>query len=193
MVNGVGDAEGLGWRGRAVATARGAGVDLTAYDLGVRRNTSADVRARWERETLARFPPGAERRLLFAFGTNDCATEEGGGARGPRVAPDDALANADAILARARELAPTVMVGPAPALDDEAVDARVRALEPGLRSVADRHRVPFLPIFEWCRANSAWTEGAARGDGTHPDAAGYAALAGRVLGWAPFRAWVGLG
>ena len=143
MVNGVGDAEGLGWRGRAVAAALGAGVELTAYDLGVRRDTSADVRARWEREALARFPPGTERRLLFAFGTNDCATGGEDGARGPRVAPEDALANADAILARARELAPTVMVGPAPVLDDEAVDARIQALEPDLRAVADRHGVPF--------------------------------------------------
>ena len=117
MVNGVGDAEGLGWRGRAVAAALGAGVELTAYDLGVRRDTSADVRARWERE----------------------------------------------------------------------------ALEPDLRAVADRHGVPFLPIFEWCRTNAAWTEGTARGDGTHPDTTGYAALAGRVLTWVPFRRWIGLG
>ena len=67
-----------------------------------------------------------------------------------------------------------------------------RELERELAAVAERRDVPFLPIFEWCRGCRAWTEGAAKNDGTHPDGSGYAALAGYVLDWRPFRRWMGL-
>jgi acyl-CoA thioesterase-1 len=46
FVNGTGDDDALGWVGRAVASARHAGRDVTAYNLGVRGDTSADVAAR---------------------------------------------------------------------------------------------------------------------------------------------------
>lgn len=38
FVNGTDDAEGLGWRGRVTAAAVIAGLHMTAYDLGIRRN-----------------------------------------------------------------------------------------------------------------------------------------------------------
>lgn len=40
---GVGDPAGLGWRGRVVRRLIGVRPDVTAYDLGIRRNTSADI------------------------------------------------------------------------------------------------------------------------------------------------------
>ena len=50
FVNGTGDPECLGWPGRICAAARRAGHDVTYYNLGVRRDTSGDVQARWELE-----------------------------------------------------------------------------------------------------------------------------------------------
>ena len=54
FVAGVGDLDGLGWTGRLIASSRRPGLDLTGYPLGVRRQTSVDVAARWEAEVPAR-------------------------------------------------------------------------------------------------------------------------------------------
>ncbi len=190
FVNGVGDDEALGWRGRVTAAARKAGRDITAYDLGIRRNTSTDILARWEAEATARLADGFEHRLLFAFGTNDCA-DDGRGRR--RVPLARTLRNAEAILGRAKALAPTLIIGPAPMLDDGAADERIAELEGKLSILCNRLEVPFLPLFERLRHVDAWTRGALHGDGTHPDAGGYALLAGHILDWPAFRDWIGLG
>ena len=47
LVNGTGDPTGLGWVGRVTASARRRGHDVTTYNLGIRRDTSADIAARW--------------------------------------------------------------------------------------------------------------------------------------------------
>ena len=84
FVNGTGDDACLGWVGRACAAGRRRGVDLTCYNLGIRRDTSADVPQRWEREAQARLPPEHDGRLVFSFGANDCClTEDGSGVRVP--------------------------------------------------------------------------------------------------------------
>src|SRR5579864_3855917 len=93
FVNGTGDDEGLGWVGRVVASARQAGLDLTAYNLGIRRDTSADVAARWLYEARLRLPAEHEGRLVFSFGANDCASVDVDGR--PRVACGDSLSNAE--------------------------------------------------------------------------------------------------
>jgi acyl-CoA thioesterase-1 len=189
FVNGVGDAEGLGWRGRVTAAALKAGLDVTAYDLGIRRNTSGDIRARWEAETTARLPAGLPHRLLFAFGTNDCA-DDGTGRR--RLTLADTLANAETILDKARRQAPTLMIGPPPILDDGEADARIAELEKELGALCAGLDVPFLPVLGLLQQHEAWTRGARDGDGTHPDAEGYALLAREILAWPAFRAWIGL-
>src|SRR5689334_860809 len=86
FVNGTGDDDALGWVGRVVADARRAGCDLTAYNLGIRRNTSADVAARWEGEARLRLPADCDGRLVFSFGANDCVSS--GVDRGSRVEPE---------------------------------------------------------------------------------------------------------
>jgi hypothetical protein len=92
MVNGTGDDACLGWVGRICAAARRSGRDLTCYNLGVRRDTTADVLARWQREAEAWLPSEHDGRLVFSFGANDCCPGEDIG--GVRVAPGRALANA---------------------------------------------------------------------------------------------------
>ena len=51
MTAGYGDPKGLGWVGRVVGRTQHPDLDLTAYNLGVRGDTSADVMARWRSET----------------------------------------------------------------------------------------------------------------------------------------------
>jgi acyl-CoA thioesterase-1 len=112
MVNGTGDDACLGWVGRVCAAARRRGRDLTCYNLGIRRDTSADVLARWQRE--ARLLPEHDGRLIFSFGPNDCCPGEDIG--GVRVAPGRALENAEAILMAAVASRPTLISRPTPDL-----------------------------------------------------------------------------
>lgn len=90
IVNGTGDDDGLGWVGRIVAKLRAHGRDITYYNLGIRRDTSADVAARWRDEIERGLPPRFTRRLAFSFGANDCVME----GPGPRVSLAHSLANA---------------------------------------------------------------------------------------------------
>lgn len=187
FVNGTGDDDCLGWVGRLCSVARRSGCDLTAYNLGVRRDTSADIAARWRREAAARLPDAGDGRLVFSFGANDCAP---GGDEGVRVPRADALRNAEAILSAARAWRPTLMVGPLPVSDDPETDGRITALSRDLGSLCAALGVPYLDVFDAMSGCGAWRREAARGDGSHPNAGGYEALAGMVGRWTAWRSWL---
>lgn len=184
FVNGTGDDACLGWTGRLCAAARQAGHDITHYNLGVRRDTSADIAARWLAEAEARLPQDIDGRLVFAFGANDAA-DDGHGR--PRLTREQTLTNAQAILTAAKAWRPTLMIGPPP-LSDPAADARLRALSQDLAQLCAGLAVPFLDVSDSLGA-SPWTADAVSGDGAHPNRGGYAALAAVIGAWAGWRAW----
>lgn len=155
FVNGTGDDECLGWPGRVAAAARRAGRDVTFYNLGIRRDTSEDLAGRWREEARRRLPPGCDPRLAFAFGSNDCASDERGS---PRVPFARTLANAERILRNAKALAPTLMIGPPPILDDADADARIRLLSDALDLLCRRIGVPFLDTLTFIGDCAAWKE-----------------------------------
>lgn len=187
FVNGTGDDECLGWTGRVCAAARKPGHDLTFYNLGVRRDTSDDIAARWRREAEARLPDDQDGRLVFSFGTNDCTP---GDERGVRVPRSRTLANAETILAAARAWRPTVMVGPLPVGEHPPTDARIAALSSELGALCARLHVPYLDVFAVMAACEPWLREASRGDGSHPSSGGYAALARIVCDWTAWRSWL---
>jgi lysophospholipase L1-like esterase len=186
IVNGTGDPDCLGWVGRVCAAARQGGVDITSYNLGIRRDASADILGRWRREAELRLPAEHPRRLVFSFGVNDCIQENGA----CRVPGAQTISNARAILGTAAAYAPTLMIGPAPIAEAE-VNARVQELIPALRAVCHALGVPFLDVFDRLEASSIWMREIAEGDGAHPGRHGYEALAALVNGWAEWRAWLG--
>ena len=183
FVAGVGDPAGLGWVGRVVAAAHAAQLPLTAYNLGVRRDTSADVAARWRPEAWARMrSPEAGYGVVFGVGTNDMTHEDGR----LRVQPGHAVDNLGQMidLARADGLA-IFVVGPPPA-GEPAQDERIAELSAAFAALAAQHGVPFADTVAALCASPAWRSETARNDGSHPGAAGYAELAELVLaaGWA---------
>ena len=186
FVNGPGDEACLGWVGRSCAESRRRGVDLTCYNLGIRRDTSADIQQRWEREARARLPPEHDCRLVFSFGANDCCPCEDGSE--VRVPHDQALDNARAILATARSWCPTLMVGPLP-ICNAAVDGRIAALSAALAPLCASLGVPYLEVFHHAANSTAWAREVAAGDGAHPSALGYALVADAFLHWSAWRAW----
>jgi lysophospholipase L1-like esterase/N-acetylglutamate synthase-like GNAT family acetyltransferase len=187
FTHGTGDDEALGWVGRIAAAARRRGSDLTAYNLGVRRETSADIRARWRAEAPPRLPHGCDGRLIFAFGINDCASGPDGR---PRLEPAASLAEVRAILQHALALAPTLVLGPLAVVADDVMDGRIAALSAGLAGLCAELGAPFLDLSPVARELlPLWREEADAGDGVHPNARGYAALAEAIDAWPPWRTW----
>ncbi|MFE2109092.1 GDSL-type esterase/lipase family protein [Kitasatospora sp. NPDC059463] len=191
FTQGVGDPEYRGWVGRVMAdcwTALAAGPEgVTVFNLGVRRNTSADVLARCWGETAVRALPGADHRLVLSVGSNDAVEEDGR----VRVAPDASLAHVSALLdgARERGLAPLV-VGPPPVAGAGAPHLeRLLALADGIAGVCAGRGVPFIGVTRELAADREWTAQALAGDGAHPGAGGYRRLADLVLRGG-FREWL---
>jgi acyl-CoA thioesterase-1 len=181
FVAGVGDPAGRGWVGRVAASSFAAGLPLVAYNLGVRRETSLEVAARWRAEARPRMRPAGAYGVVFAFGTNDTTEEEGR----VRVAPAEGIDALGRVLDGAQQLGLSAfVVGPAPA-GEPAQEDRIRALSAALAPVARQRGVPYVEVADALCANGAWTSEATAGDGAHPGAGGYDELARLVLagGW----------
>jgi len=179
FVAGVGDPDHRGWVGRALSGRR----EATLYDLGVRRETSSDVAARWRREAEPRLTPAEPCRIVFSFGVNDGVLEGGG----PRLTAAASLLAARTALTEAARLCPVLLVGPPP-VPDPGLSARTEALNEHLKQLCARLATPFIDVFRPLAADGLWVREAAAGDGAHPGAGGYQRLADLV---AAHPAWRG--
>lgn len=188
FVNGTGDDDGLGWVGRVVAKARQGGCDVTGYNLGIRRDTSADVASRWRGEAALRLPAECGGCLVFSFGANDCVSSEGGNA--PRVAQAQSLSNAAAILGAAQSWLPTLMIGPAIVADDPEANERICRLSGDYAKLCERSGVPYLELCQLLLATRTWTQEALAGDGAHPNRGGYAIVADAIANWHAWQSWL---
>jgi lysophospholipase L1-like esterase len=178
FVQGTCDPECLGWPGRVCRAAMKNGFDVTCYNLGVRRDTSADILRRWQAECVPRLPQGCEGHVMFSFGNND-TTLEGGVTRVPEL---ESIRNAECILRDAKRLYRAAMVGPPPILDPEQ-NERTRRLSVAFEGIARTLGVPYLSVFDQLVGDPVWTAELTRNDGSHPGRGGYDRLAKLVLGW----------
>jgi acyl-CoA thioesterase-1 len=185
LVAGVGDPTARGWVGRVVAASSEHGLPLTGYNLGVRRETSEQVAARWHSEARPRLSPEADTRIVVSFGANDTTIERGQ----LRVAPERSCAALAGILdgAAALGLIPLV-IGPAP-VDDPRQNERVKVLSASFADVSSNAGVRFIGVIEQLLDAPIWMSQVSAGDGAHPAAEGYDELAELILraGW---TAWL---
>jgi acyl-CoA thioesterase-1 len=175
FVAGAGDEEGLGWPGRLTAAAWAADLPLTAYNLGVRGESTPDVARRFREESEPRLIPGADNRVVFAVGANDVSLGEDGE---QEVATEESVERMAGMLDQAAELEITAMVlepGPAGIPDH---DQRSRELGDRFERLCGERGLPFVRILNALLAGDAWGGSTRDRDGIHPSAAGYAALAG---------------
>lgn len=184
FVNGTGDRECLGWTGRVCAAACRQGYSVTYYNLGIRRETSADIRDRWQLEVERRLPESCDRRVVFSFGVNDTTIENGR----PRVDPRDSINNARQILTEAQRSLPVLMVGPA-LVGEAEQNQRICDLSGRLAVLCQELEVPFLEIAGPLQGSAVWVAEAIANDGAHPSAAGYRELAELVQNWSAWRGW----
>ena len=152
--------------------------------MGIRRNTSREVALRWRDETSRRLPPGDDGRLVFSFGVNDTALEEGR----RRVEEEDSLHNFRSILGEAASMFPVLMVGPPP-VEDAGHNARIAYLSAEFQSTSRNLGIPYLDVFTPLSGSAVWVREVAQGDGAHPGARGYGELASLVEAWPAWRVW----
>lgn len=139
FVQGIGDPEYRGWVRRLLAATDG---DITAFNLGIRRNTSEDVLRRCWQELLPRSRSDADHRLVVSFGSNDTIEENGT----VRVAPARILAHLASLLAESgrRSIAPLV-VGPPPVVGaGQDHLRRTSDLADRMAALCRAERIPFI-------------------------------------------------
>ncbi|MFC7487755.1 GDSL-type esterase/lipase family protein [Knoellia sp. CPCC 206453] len=177
LVAGVGDPKGQGWVTRVVGRTAHPEVEFTAYNLGVRGQTSGDVLARWHTECPPRWKSRSERRLVVSYGANDIAA-------GVTLARHRLnLAN---ILDEAASTGVAAFVVSSPPTSDEAFNEKLAVLVEAQADVCARRSVPFVDCFRPLLGHDQWrSELAASRDGHHPGQAGYGLIAWLVLhnGW----------
>jgi len=184
FVNGTADPHCLGWAGRICVAARNLGHDITYYNLGIRRETSADIKARWLREVSCRLSAEDDGRLVFSLGVNDTTLENGK----TRVRTSTSIENTRNILVGAGQMFPVLMIGPPPTLDIEQ-NFRIARLSNSFAKVCYELDLPYLDIFTPLRSSAIWMHEVAENDGYHPGSAGYAELAQLVQSWSAWLSW----
>ena len=185
LVNGTGDPECLGWAGRICQDAFLKGFDITYYNLGVRRETSRELRKRWLHEVSYRLPQQYNGRLVFSFGANDTTIENGK----TRVSLQDSITNLGDILSIAKELYPVLVVS-APPIDDKEQNQRISDLSKEFAKVCTQLNVPYLNVFPELIESDIWMEEVKKYDGAHPRAAGYQVFAQIVQNWQGWLNWL---
>lgn len=176
FVAGYGDPKALGWVSRVVGRTPVADADLTAYNLGVRGESSAEVMTRWRTECAPRWQARSERRLVVGCGAGDITAG---------ITTARSRLNLANVLDEATTTGiGTFVVGPPPTLDAE-VNERLQVLSDAQADVCSRRSVPFVDCFHPLRDHDQWQSDLAAGDGVHPGQAGYGLIAWLVLhaGW----------
>lgn len=178
FVAGTGDTRVLGWTGRVCARAIAHGFAVTHYNLGVRRDTSADILARWRQECRRRLPASVDGRVVLSFGVNDTDLENGT----RRVDAAASVANARRIWDGARAEFAVCTIGPPP-VADAGHNERIAELSRALESAAAQTGTAFLPVFDALSSSEVWMTEVAENDASHPRAGGYDVLAALVERW----------
>ncbi|MEC4991572.1 MAG: GDSL-type esterase/lipase family protein [Oscillatoria sp. PMC 1068.18] len=186
FVNGTGDNACLGWTGRICANARNLGYNLTYYNLGVRGETSLDIKLRWYKEVSYRLPKPADSRVIFSFGANDTTNIEGK----TRVDFEDSQRNLTSILKIAKQEFPVLMVGIPPIADDTEQNQRIARLSKKFAEICLQLNVPYLDVFTPLQTSQIWLSEAAGNDGAHPRDGGYTELANLVQNWSAWLSWL---
>ncbi|NEE02543.1 GDSL-type esterase/lipase family protein [Phytoactinopolyspora halotolerans] len=179
LVAGFGDPKALGWVGRVAArTPPSTGLELTTYQLGVRRQTTEEVVLRIPMECAPRFAHGDEHRIVVATGVNDA-----------NLGVDPARSAAALQFGLASMDVPALVIGPPP-LGDAELRARIHDLDAAFAALCQSRDVPYISTYHPLAEHHAWDEARAE-DGIHPNQAGYGLLAYVILheGW--YR-WLGV-
>jgi lysophospholipase L1-like esterase len=199
-VYGWGDPEQGGWCERLRLHWMGLPAGPVVYGLGVRGDGLERVRARLPLEVSGR---GELRRqlpqgILLAVGLNDTARVGRPDGR-HQLDPEAFLFGMGELLIQARSLAPTLVLGLTPVLEEAMPFAdvlwyqleSVRRYEGLLEEACLEADVPFLPLLESFLQQPRWSDWLTP-DGLHLNADGHAHVAEKLRRWPALLQWAGL-
>ncbi|MGC1218859.1 MAG: GDSL-type esterase/lipase family protein [Phormidesmis sp.] len=184
FVTGTGDPTYLGWVGRACAAMISPYYQLTAYNLGIRGNTSEQIEVRWLAEANLRFQSGCDKRVVFSFGTSDNLVEAGF----RKVELANSIDCARRILTQAKALFPVLLIGPPPVENDQ-MNRRAAASSMAYAKLCGELAVPYLDTYQPLSQNALWGQEVAARDGYHPAASGYLAFSQLITAWPDWQRW----
>lgn len=178
LAAGAGDPRNQGWVTRVMARTSAEDLRLTAYNLAVVGDTSAQVLLRSTTEAPSRWRAHADRRLVVSLGLED-ARERISIAR-------HRLNLANVLDSAASAGIGAFVVGPAPTGEDS-FDDTLALYADAQADVCDRRAVPFVDCLAPLRRHDQWLIDVASGGGL-PAQAGYGLIAWLVLnnGWRAF-------
>jgi lysophospholipase L1-like esterase len=192
---GWGDEDLGGWPARLVgglAPRR----SVTAYNLGVRSDTSAEILARWHDEVRRRRRAASSAVVVFAFGANDAKLDPAGRLLMPL---ESTRRNTADSLAEATREYRVLFIGPAPVDEDSIArglnptgdvavptNRQIAAVSSVLAGEAAAAEVPYLDLVERLADDRAWHDSLRETDGIHPPGRGHDIIAGLVSAWKPW-------
>lgn len=181
LAAGAGDPKNQGWVTRVMARTSADDLRLTAYNLAVVGDTSAQVLLRSTTEAPSRWGMHPERRLVVSLGLEDAR-------EGISIARHR-LNLANVLDAATSAGIGAFVVGPAPT-GDRALDDSLQDYAEAQADVCDRRGVPFVECLAPLRHHDQWLTDVVSGGGL-PAQAGYGLIAWLVLnnGW---RAFMGI-
>jgi lysophospholipase L1-like esterase len=185
FVNGTGDPECLGWTGRICVDANRKGNNITYYNLGVRRETTTELKQRWLSEVKCRLPKEVDGRVVFSFGVNDTCIENDA----TRVSLINSILNTREILKATKAIYPVLMVSPPPVLDQEH-NYKISELSKHFDLICKRLEIPYLDVFSNLEKSQTWKDEIRGNDGSHPCAGGYTEFAELVKKWDAWLKWL---
>jgi lysophospholipase L1-like esterase len=155
------------------------GTEIEIFNMSVSGDTSQNVLARIENETVVRRWPNDPLMIVLAVGVNDTQKYF----RDVKITADDFQTNFESMVKIARRVADKLLiVGLTPCIDDRLdpapwnknitfSNARIGKYEKLLEEVAERRQVPFVPL--WEGLSNKWRVEDIFPDGLHPTAAGH--------------------
>lgn len=178
LAAGLGDPRNQGWVTRVMARSARDDLRLTAYNLAVAGDTTAEVLKRATTEAPARWAGHGDRRLVVSTGLED--------ARAGVSIARHRLNLANVLDSATGHGIGAFVVGPAPTGEDRLDDDLERYAE-AQADVCDRRGVPFVDCLSPLRRHDQWLTDVDTGAGL-PGQAGYGLIAWLVLnnGWRAF-------
>lgn len=167
-----------GWVSRLALLGQDAGLfrmpPATFYNLGARRQSTADIACRWRQEVDCRQMPGLVPHLAFCAGVVDMAAPGGG----QPMAMVKALHAMRKILQTAAPLAPTLVISPPPVADPD-TRRRVAELSAAQADLCDEMGLSFADVHAALADARAYMDDLS--DGLHPGPEGCTVMAETLL------------
>jgi lysophospholipase L1-like esterase len=179
FVNGTGDTEYLGWTGRVCQSIKSINkeLEITAYNLGVRRETSSDIANRYKDEVASRLIDGDKSIVILSFGVNDCVAIDGI----QRVEFDTSVNNLKNILLELKDSYDDILFVMPPPIADSDVNSRIKELSSLYTNICHDMDIKYIDIFDKLESNVIWQKETRENDGSHPRSQGYQLFANYII------------